>query len=154
MAWNLSKDGSRLAVYLDGQEGKQDKLKKAWKGPAGTRFVIKEEVGTSPKFKYELKDPESFGRIVRVSMQIHQEFEGDFSHLADFVVYGKDNSEEAQMRPEQEYDLGNLTENFKVMDHRGNPVEKVDLVPGKQYRVVLTVQADKSETILVEFKTS
>lgn len=153
MAMNLKHEGSRLTVLLDGQEGKQNKLEKAWKGPQGTRFVIKEPVSTTPTFRYGLKDPASFGRIASVSFQIHQEFEGDFSHLAEYVVYGRDNTPESQMRPDTDYNLGALQSNFRVTDHRGNPVDRVDLKHGMKYRIVLTVVADKSETILVEFKT-
>ena len=52
-----------------------------------------------------------------------------------------------------DYDLGSLHENFKILNHRGDPVEKVKLIPGMQYRIVLTVVADRSESILVEFET-
>lgn len=153
MLWNVSRDATNLNLYLDGQQGKQNKLKKAWKGPEGTRFVIKEPVSVSPAFKYEIKDPAKFGRINTVQFQIHQEFEGDFSHLAEFVVASKDNKEESQLQPDTEYKLGELHEKFLILDHRGNKVDKVALDHGKQYRIVLTVVADKSETLLVEFET-
>lgn len=154
MLWNVSRDSSNLRVLLDGQEGKQNKLKKAWKGPKGARFVIKEQVSTSPIFNYTLKNPDEFGRIAGVSFAIHQEFESDFSHLAEFVVYGKDNKSESQLKPDTDYDLSNLHENFKIVDHRGDPVDKVALKSGLQYRIVLTVRADASDTILVEFETN
>jgi len=153
MLFNVSKEASKLKVFLDGQEGKQNKLKKAWKGPKGARFKIKEPISRSPIFRYSLKDPEKFGRIVAVTLAIHQEFEGDFSHLAEFVVHGKDNTAESQMKPDTDYDLSKLHENFKVLNHRGDPVEKVALKPGLQYRIVLTVVADRSESHLVEFET-
>lgn len=153
VALNLAEEGSRLTVWLDGQEGKQDTLKKAWKGPKGTRYVIKEPVSTSPTFRYAMEEPESFGRIAGVTLQIHQEFEGDFSHLAEYVVHGHDNTSESQLRPNTDYNLGSLQSNFRIADHRGSPVDRIALQPGRQYRLVLTVTADRSETILVEFET-
>lgn len=153
MGLNIVKEGSKLTVLLDGEEGKQNKLKKAWKGPKGARFVVKEPVGTSPVFRYSMKDPEKFGRIATVILAIHQEFEGDFSHLAEFIVHGKDNTAESQLKPDTDYNLASLHENFKILNHRGDPVDQVKLIPGLQYRIVLTVSADRSETILVEFET-
>ena len=153
MLWNVSRSGSRVALMLDGQEGKQNPLKKAWAGPKGTRYVIKEPVSVSPTFRYALEDPEKFGRITTVQFQIHQEFEGDFSHLPEFVVSSKDNKPESQLKPDTDYRLDTLHEQFRVFNHRGDPVEKIVLDHGKQYRIVLTVAADRSETLLVEFET-
>jgi len=153
MLFNVAGEGSKLKVFLDNQEGKQNPLKKAWKGPKGTRFKVDDPVGTSPVFRYAIKDPEKFGRINTVMLAIHQEFKGDFSHLAEFVVHGRDSKAESQMKPDTDYDLGKLQENFKILDHRGDPVEKVKLAPGLKYRLVLTVVADRSETHIVDFET-
>lgn len=153
MAWNVSRSGSRITLTLDGQEGKQNPLKKAWAGPKGTRYVISEPISVSPTFRYALDDPEKFGRINTVQFQIHQEFEGDFSHLAEFVVSPRDNQPESQLKPDTDYKLDALHEQFLILNHRGDPIEKIVLDHGKQYRIVLTVAADRSETLLVEFKT-
>ncbi|MHC4445051.1 MAG: hypothetical protein ACYTF1_18910, partial [Planctomycetota bacterium] len=144
MGLNLVKSGSKLKVMLDGEKGKQNPLKKAWKGPKGARYVVKEPVSTSPVFRYILKDPDKFGRIATVVLAIHQEFEGDFSHLAEFIVHGKDNTAESQLKPDTDYNLASLHENFKILNHRGDPVDQVKLIPGLQYRLVLTVAADRS----------
>jgi len=153
MGFNLARSGSHIKLFLDGQEGKQNPLKKAWKGPKGTRFVIKEPVSTTPTFRYQIEDVEKFGRITTVQFQIHQEFEGDFSHLPEFIVASKDNKPESQLKPDTDYKLDELQQRFRILDHRGDPVDKVVLDHGKQYRIVLTVVADRSETLLVEFKT-
>jgi hypothetical protein len=152
MLYNVGRSGSHIKLYLDGQEGKQNPLKKAWQGPKGTRFVIKEPISPSPTFRYTLEDPAKFGRINTVQFQIHQEFEGDFSHLAEYVVASKDNQPESHLKPDTEYKLAELHQDFRVFNHRGDPVERIVLDPGKQYRIVLTVAADRSETLLVEFK--
>lgn len=153
MLMNMGKESNYLRVLLDQQEGKQNALKKAWSGPSGTRFVIEEPVSTSPTFSYRMKDPDKFGRVTLVSFQLHREFDGDFSHQAEYVVTSRDTSPETQLKPDTDYQVSNLQANFKIYDRQGNVVPKIELLPNTKYRIALTVVADRSETILVEFKT-
>ena len=149
---NLLRKDSYLKIMLDGQPGKQSTLKKAATGYS--RFKIKEPVSTSPKLQFEIKEPDKFGRITMVAMQIHQEFEADYSDHAEFVITAKDaNNPQAQMKPGVEYDLGAPGPEFKVINFKGEDVPGVKLTPGLKYMLVLTVKADKSETAQIYFKT-
>jgi hypothetical protein len=149
---NLSRKDSNLRIFLDGQEAKQDKLKKGLKGYSP--FTIKEQVAGSPKFKYEIIEPKKFGFIKHVTMQVHQKFEADFSDIADYIIHPRDmNNSDANMKPGVEYDLGNLGKDFRILDRHDKEVDKVEFQPGKEYLLVFTVAADKSETVQVYFKT-
>jgi hypothetical protein len=152
MGLNLLRKDSHLKVWLDGEQGKQSTLKKAATGYS--RFKIKEPVSTSPKLKFEIEDPDKFGRITMVSLQIHQEFEADYSHQAEFTVFAQNtNDPQAQMKPGTEYDLGAPGPDFKVLNLTNAEVAGVTLTPGLKYMLVLTVKADKSETAQVYFET-
>jgi len=152
MTLNLMRKDTHLRIWLDGQQAKQDTLKKAATGYS--RFNIKEQVSTSPKLKFEILDPDKFGRITQVTVSIHQEFEADYSHQPEFTIFARDtNNPQAQMKPGIEYDLGCPGEAFKVIDLTGKEVEGVTLKPGLKHMLVLTVRADKSETGQVYFKT-
>lgn len=149
---NLLKKDSHLKIWLDGQQAKQSTLKKAATGYS--RWKIKEPVSTGPTLKFEIEDPDKFGRITMVSLQIHQEFEADYSHHAEFVVTAKDiNNPEAQMRPNTKYDLSDPGPPFKVMNYKSEDVGGVALKPGLKHMLVLTVKADKSETAQIYFET-
>jgi hypothetical protein len=152
MALHLLRKDSHLKIWLDGQVAKQSKLKKAATGYS--RFDVNEPVSTTPKLKFEIEDPDKFGRITMVSFQIHQKFEADYSDHAEFTCVARDtNDPQAQMKPGVEYDLGQPGEQFKTIDFKSNDVEGVALVPGMKYMLVLTVKADKSETAQIYFKT-
>ncbi len=149
---NLARKDSHLKIWLDGEVAKQTTWKKAATGYS--RFKIKEPVSTSPKLKFEIEDPDKFGRITMVQFQIHQEFEADYSDHAEFVCVASDtNNPQAQMRPGVEYDLGKPGEQFKLFNFKSEEVEGVALTPGLKYMLVLTVKADKSETANIYFKT-
>jgi hypothetical protein len=149
---NLFRKDTNLRVFLDGEQAKQSKLKKGLQGYSP--FVIKNEVTGSPKFKYEIIEPKKFGFIKSVSMQVHQKFEADFSDIADYVIFPRDLKDpDANMKPGVEYDLGALGDKFKILDKKDNEVAKVQFVPGREYLLVFTIQADKSETIQIYFKT-
>lgn len=153
MAHRASKETTYLRVTLDGQEGKENKLKKAVAGYSG--WKIKEPVSTSPKLEYRITRPEKMGRITMVTVSLYREFEADFSHQPDFTIIAEDtNNPEAQMKPETEYDLSNPGEGFKVLNLTNQEVEKVDLEVGRRYTVVLTVKADRSQSAVVEFMTN
>ena len=149
---NLMRKDTNLRVFLDGEQAKQSKLKKGLSGYAA--FKIKEEVTGAPKFKYEIIKPKKFGFIKHVTMQVHQKFEADFSDIADYVIHPRDmNDRDANMKPGVEYDLGNLSKQFKIMDKQDKEVAGVNFIPGMEYLLVFTISADKSETIQIYFKT-
>jgi hypothetical protein len=148
---NLMRKDTNLRVFLDGEQAKQSTLKKGLKGYAP--FVIKKEAGTSPVFRYEIIDPKKLGFIKSVSMQVHQKFEADFSDIADYVIFSRSQDSEKQMKPGIDYDLGNLGPDFKILDKKDKEVAKVQFVPGVEYLLVLTLSADKSETVQIFFKT-
>jgi len=149
-AMNLMKGGSKLDVYLDGQEAKQSMLKKGLKGYSP--YEVKDPVSTAPTLRFTMKDPEKFGRVTSTIVSIHQEFEGDYSHQAEFTIAPKDNTAATQMKPDTDYDLGNPPDTLQVRDVRGNPVPGVKLTPGLKYQLCLTLRADRSETIGVFFE--
>jgi hypothetical protein len=151
VAMNLMKKDSHLRIWLDGQKGEQSMLKKAATGYS--RWKIKEPVSTSPKLQFEIRDPDRFGRITNVSIQIHQEFEADYSHLAEFKVFAATKDTQAQMKPGVEYDLGAPGEGFKVLNVTDDEVSGVELKPGLKHMLVLTVAADKSESAQIYFET-
>ncbi|MBU0641523.1 MAG: hypothetical protein KKB50_21900 [Planctomycetes bacterium] len=152
MGFNLMKKDSYLKIWLDGEQGKQNKVKKAATGYS--RWTIKEPTSTGPKLQFEIESPDRFGRITMVSLQIHQKFEADYSDHAEFIVVAKDtNNPQAQMKPGVEYDLGAPGEEFKVFNYKSEEVSGVELKPGVKYMLVLTVKADKSETAQIFFET-
>lgn len=149
---NLLRKDSHLKIMLDGQAAKQNTVKKAATGYS--RFDVKDPVSTAPKLQFEIQEPDKFGRITMVSLQIHQKFEADYSDHAEFIVTAKDlNNPQAQMKPGLAYDLGNPGPDFKVMNYKSEEVKGVALQPGMKYMLVLTVKADKSETAQIFFQT-
>jgi len=148
---NLMRKDTNLRVFLDGEQAKQSTLKKGLKGYAP--FVIKKEAGTSPVFRYEIIEPKKLGFIKSVSMQVHQKFEADFSDIPDYTIFARAQDSEKQMKPGIDYDLGNLGPDFKILDKKDKEVDKVKFVPGVDYLLVLTLSADKSETVQIFFKT-
>lgn len=147
---NVSRKDSHLKIWLDDQPAEQNTLKKAMSGYS--RWRIKEQVGTSPKLKFEIEEPERFGRITMVSVSIHQQFEADYSHQAEFTIFSKSQEPADQMKPDTVYDFGKMPAGFKIINLTGKEVDKVDLKPGLKYQMSLTVKADRSETGLIEFK--
>jgi hypothetical protein len=149
---NLLRKDSCLKLTLDGQQAKQNKLKKASAGYS--RFDVKERVSTAPKLQFEITEPDKFGRITMVSLQIHKKFEADYSDHAEFAVTATDlNNPQAQMKPNTTYNLVAPGPNFKVTNFKGQEVPGVQLIPGMKYMLVLTVKADKSETAQIFFET-
>ncbi len=146
---NLSRKDSNLKLFLDGQEAVQSKLKKGLTGYSP--FKIKEPVGTSPVFKYEIIDPKKFGYIKNVSMQVHQKFEADFSDIPTYIIHPVD--KEHNMKPGVDYDLAQLGPDFRIMDRHDETVKTVEFQPGSEYLLVFTVSADKSESVQIYFKT-
>ncbi|MEP0845677.1 MAG: hypothetical protein HRF50_02525 [Phycisphaerae bacterium] len=149
---NLSRTDSYLTIWLDGVEATQDKLKKAATGYS--RFTCSDPVGTAPKLKFDIIDPDKFGRITMVTASIYQKFEADYSHQAEFTIFSRDtNNPQAQMKPKTEYNLGAPGSELKVTDLTGKEVSGVSLKPGMKYMLTLSVKADRSETAQVYFET-
>jgi len=151
MGLNLKKKDSHLAITLDGRPAEQNKLKKATTGYSN--WKIKEQVSTSPTLRFEIEEPEKFGRITMVAVSIHQQFESDYSHQAEYTVISNSNDPMSQMKPGVDYNLGSPG-GFRVMDVSGNTVSGVTLKPGMKYKLTLTVKADHSESAQVEFVTN
>ena len=150
---NLSKKDTNLRVFLDGQEAKQNKLRKGLMGYSP--FEIKTQVSGSPKFKYELIDAGEHGFIKHVMMQVHQKYEADFSDLADYVIHPRDmNNPDNNMKPGVTYDLGALGPQFRIMDKKDQEVSAVQFQSGKEYLLVFTISADKSESVQIYFETN
>ncbi len=148
---NLSSKDSNLAIQLDGKAATQNMFKKATSGYS--QWSVAGETSTAPTLRFDLSDPASFGRITSVMLQIHQKFEADYSHQAEFkVVAANTNDPQSQMKPGVDYNLGNLGSNFKVFNLTNQQVGGVTLQPGKEYMLVLTVVADRSESAQVYFK--
>lgn len=149
---NLARKDTHIKIWLDGQEGKQNTLKKAATGHA--RFKVGEPVSTSPTLRFEIEDPDKFGRITMVIASIHQKFEADYSHQAEFTVVAKDTANpQSQMKPGTDYNLGSPGADFKTLNLTSQEVSGVTLKPGVEYELQLTVRADHSETAEVFFKT-
>lgn len=148
---NLAKKDSHLKIWLDNERAEQNTVKKAATGYS--EWKIKEQVSCAPKLKFDIEDPEKFGRITMVVVSIYQQFEADYSHQAEFTVTANSQEPGDQMKPDVEYDLGQLPAGFKVINLTGKTVDKVELKPGMKYALVLTVKADKSESGRIEFKT-
>ncbi len=149
---NLIRKDTHLKIMLDGKQAKQNTLKKGATGYS--RFDVKEPVSTSPTLRFEIEDPDRFGRITMVSCSIYQKFEADYSHQAEYTVIAREtNNPQAQLKPGVDYNLGNLGPNFKIINLTGQEVPQVKLVPGMKYMLTFTVSADKSETAQIYFET-
>ncbi len=150
--WNVSKTDTLLRIYLDGSKAEQSTFKKATTGRSD--WKVDGKVSTSPRLRYEIKDPKEVGRITMVAVSIFPELGGDFSHQPEYTVIASNtNDPESQMKPGQTYDLGAPGSGFKVLTLTGQEVSGVTLQPGMKYKLGLTVRADNSETAQVEFKT-
>lgn len=148
MGLNLKKKDSHLKIYVDGNVAEQNKLKKAATGYS--EWKIKNQVSTSPTLRFEIEEPEKFGRITMVIVGIHQQFESDYSHQAEFTIAPESNDPMAQMKPGVDYNLGSPA-GYRVTNVSGQTVPGVTLKSGMKYKLSLTVKADHSETAQVEF---
>lgn len=148
---NLMRKDSHLTVYVDGMPAEQNKLKKGAMGYA--KFKVKGTCSTSPSFKFELEDPTRFGRITSTNIQIHQAFEADYSHQAEFTIYPASQDSNQLMKPGETYNLGALPGNMKCLNFEKQPCGGVTLKPGMDYMLVFTLAGDRSESIQVIFST-
>jgi hypothetical protein len=151
MFQNSERVDSHLKITLDGKPATQDAFKKTVSGHSD--FTISDPVSTSPTLRFEIVDPEKFGRITMVTVNIYQQFEADYSHQSEFTVFSHNQDPQAQMKPNTDYNLGSPS-GQKVIDLTGKDVSGVQLKPGMKYKLNLTVKADKSETAQIYFKTN
>lgn len=151
IGFNLAKKDSYLKIWLDDELAKQNKVKKAATGYS--RWDIK-HCSTAPKLRFEIEDPDKFGRIGSVMLSIYQKFEAQYSDRAEFTLVARDRDPQNQMQPRTVYDLAKPGPAFKVIDINGNEVPGVKLIPGMKYMMTLTVSADKSETAQIFFETT
>lgn len=153
VALNLSNKDSHVKIFVDGYAAKQNTLKKGYTGYSN--WKVEERVGTAPRIRFTIDDPGKLGRITMVAISIHQAYEADYSHQAEFTIVARDvNNPDAQMRPDTEYDLGSPGGNFRVTNLTSQEVPGVTLKPGMKYKLSLVIRADKSETAQIEFKTN
>ena len=149
---NLSGGKSYLRISLDGQQAKQNMLKKAIAGHSN--WDVKEPVSSdNPVLSYKIINPDKLGRITYTAVNIYQEFKGDYSTQSEFTVIPKGNDPSNLMKENVTYDLGNPPSSLKVIDITGKDVKGVKLVPGMKYMLQLTIKADKSETANIHFKS-
>ncbi len=149
---NVSKKDSYLRIFVDGHEATQNQLKKAYMGHAS--FKVRETVGTRPTFKFDFIEGKNFGRITSTSMQIHKEFDADYSHQAEWVITPANSSDtERLMKPGVEYNLASPGPDWKVYNFEKQEVSGIELQPGLEYLLVFTVAGDRSETVQVLFST-
>jgi len=149
---NLGGEKSLIRVSLDGQEAKQNTLKKAVAGHSN--WDIKDPVDSdNPKLSYKILKPEKMGRITATIVNLFQEFQGDYSTQSEFIVTPKDNAPENLMKENVVYELGKPPAGLRVLDVNGKDVPAVKLIPGKKYMLSLTIKADHSETLNIHFKT-
>ncbi|NOX58899.1 MAG: hypothetical protein GXP29_08590 [Planctomycetes bacterium] len=148
---NMSKKDNYLTLSLDGMEAKQNKFKKGFSGYA--KFKIKGTVSTSPTFRFAFADPTKFGRITSTNMQIHQAFEADYSHQAEYSITPRGSGPESLMKPDRAYNLGSIGGEMNVLDFERNSVGGVTLKPGLDYMLVFSISGDRSETMQVLFST-
>lgn len=152
MGKNAARKDSHLKIMLDGHLAKQNTIEKAAKGYS--RFDIAEGVATAPTLEFEIEDPDRFGRIKMVQLQIHKEHGDGYSNLAEYVVIASDTSNpDAQMEPGVEYDLGNPGAALRILDVNNQTVEQVTLEQSTNYMMSFSVVADKSETAQIYFQT-
>lgn len=151
MGKNLAEKDSHLITYIDGQEAKQNKIKKAAMGHA--QFKVKGKVGTAPTFKFEFDEDADFGRIRSTIINVYKEFRADYSGSPEFTIAPASQDPGAQFKPGTVYNLANPGPGFRVMDFYGNPVSGITLQPGMEYMFLFTVAGDNSETIQVFFDT-
>jgi hypothetical protein len=151
MAAKMLKKDSALRVFVDGQQAKQNKLKKMIGGhPA---FKVSKPVNVSPAFSYEVGDAEAWGVIHFTYVSIFEKVKDDVVSRPAFVITPVDESSRTVMRPATMYELAKLDPSLKVVDGSGKVLSGVTLKPKTKYQMVVTVTGKKSETQAVEFVT-
>lgn len=140
-----------LRMFLDGYEAKRNELEQAARGYS--KWKIRESVSTRPKLRFEFKEPAALGRIRTITAAIYQQFKGQYSDKAEFMIVARSDDPQAQFQPGVDYDLGAPGGGFRVLDFYDKEVTGVELKPGMKYMLVFTVSAEDSETAQIYFET-
>lgn len=149
---NVAEKDSHLEVYLDGHKAEQNTLKKAYFGYAS--FKVRQTVSTTPSFKFNFDKDKNFGRITSTSLQIHKEFDADYSHQAEFIITpAHPNDSNTMLKPGETLNLAAPGSNWRVMNFEKQTVSGVKLEPGVDYLMVFTVSGDRSESVQIFFST-
>lgn len=148
---NVAKKDSYLKIWVDGHPAEQNALKKAYFGHAS--FKVGETVSTRPTFKFDFIDPSKFGRITGTHLAIYQEFEGDYSHQAEFTINPVGTGTDNLMRPNIDYNLGAVPPTLQCMNFEKQTVPGVELKAGVDHLLVFTMTGDRSETVQILIST-
>jgi len=138
-------------VMIDGNEGSRDKH-------TGD-IIIADAVNASPRFKFSVSDPEDFGKITSVILNIHlmhpdrkdQPFDASYV----LALASKDNTTLA-FKPNVTYNLSTPTESVKVIypaTYKGAKDGRVKLPGNSHFCMTVSVQASRAETARVMFET-
>lgn len=138
-------------VYIDGQEAKRNEMKQAATG--SSKYKVKEPVGTSPTFKYELKDPTTTGRISYTGIQVHKKVGKGWSDQAEYVLSPVSQDASGQLKPGNTYNLASPGPGFRIADWQGKPVSGMTFEPGTEYMLQFVLRADSSDTATIYFTT-
>ncbi|MBN1345111.1 MAG: hypothetical protein JXQ73_20620 [Phycisphaerae bacterium] len=138
-------------VMLDGNEGSREK--------ATGDIRIASAVNTSPRFKFALRDPDEFGKITSVILNIHlyhperkdQPFDASY-----VLALASQDAAKLAFKPDVTYDFSTPIEGVKVIypaSYKGNQDGTVKLPGGSHFCMTVTVQASRVETARVMFET-
>jgi len=142
-----------IRVTLDDQVAQQQAVKKLV--PGWSKWRVNEPVSCSPTLIYRITKPERLGRITYVRAAIHRAFDVDYSSQPDYSIVARDPGDaESQLKPNRRYDLSAPEEAIRILDITGREVSSIQLDPGTEYQLILTLTADKSQTAVVYFTTA
>ena len=141
-----------IRITLDGRAAQQHVVKRIV--PGWSQWRVNEPISRGPTLFYQITKPERLGRITYVRAAIYRAFDGAYSSQPDFVIVSREPHDTAShLKPNTRYDLGTPTEGFRISDVTGHEVPQVELDPGTEYQLILTLKADKSQTAIVYFTT-
>jgi len=140
-----------IDVMIDGHEGTRKKT-------TGD-IEIADAVNASPKFKFSVSNPEEFGAITSVIVNIHRYYpdrkDQPFDASYVFALASQDAGKPA-FKPDVTYDLSKPIEGVKVVypaNYKGEQDGSIKLPSGSHFCMTVTVQASRAETARVLFET-
>jgi hypothetical protein len=140
-----------IDVSLGGDSGSRDKN-------TGD-IVMSSTVDPKPTFQYSVRDPDAFGTITSVILNIHlmHPDRKDQPFDASYVIAlaSADNSKLA-FKPDIAYDLGQPIPGVKVIypaTYKGEKDGSINLPADSHFCMTVTVQASRAETARVMFQT-
>lgn len=142
-----------IRITLDGRAAQQHTVKRIV--PGWSQWRVNEPITRAPTLVYRITKPERLGRITYVRAAIHRAFDGAYSSQPDFVIVSRDPGDaESYLKPNTRYDLSRPPDGFRILDVTGHEVPQVELDPGTEYQLILTLKADKSQMAIVYFTTA